>query len=110
MIQFQTRYKFDKEIDGRDELREWTVKVTDFKSWGSHYTFIVEAAGSGIRVITGPHNSGWFITILDWRVSASYRDPSDTFLVFERLTSVMGPVDAKSVSSAISALYENGMF
>lgn len=84
-----------------DGIRDiWTGKITDIKSYESHYEMLIESRSS-LRVIFGRSSSGGFACLPDYRIACHLAHLKDCFWNTEQLVSVLGAVDGITVARAL---------
>ena len=82
---------------------KWLGRITDFKSYGTHYEIKIESR-SGILVLFGKTAQGAFACMPDFGAGCHLVNPKDLFWNSEQLVSVLGKVDGITVAAALKAL------
>jgi len=88
---------------GKRGNEEWQGKITDFKSYGTHYEIRIQSR-SGILVLYGKTTQGAFACMPDFGAGCHLVSPRDLFWNTEQLVRALGNVDGITVASAIYAL------
>jgi hypothetical protein len=79
---------------------EWIGKIQSVYNHGSHYEMKIESR-SGITILFGKSNAGYFLSAPDYGVGCHLADLSDKFWNSEQLIRVLGPVDGITVAEAL---------
>ena len=88
---------------GNHRTEKWSGKITDFKSYGTHYEIKIQSR-SGILVLFGKTSHGAFACIPDFGAGCHLANPRDLFWNTEQLVRILGKVDGTTVAAALNAL------
>lgn len=83
-----------------NEREKWIGEIKYIKNYGSHYEMYVEGR-SGLLVIFGEQSSGNFLCIPNFNVGSELSHLTDRFWNTERLTPIIGEVDAITIAEAL---------
>lgn len=90
-----------------DETINWNAELKYIKFYQNFYEAIIEGRGSSLNIIVGfTENYNW-IAIPNYDVSTSLSRFDDIFWNEEKLSSLIGCVDASTVSHVISFIEYN---
>jgi len=87
----------------KNRSEKWVGRITDFKSYGTHYEIRIESR-SGIVVLFGKTAQGAFACMPDFGAGCHLVNPRDLFWNTERLIRVLGKVDGITVATALYVL------
>lgn len=87
-----------------DKLESWNVNIKSIIDYNTYYEVIVEARGSSILILVGSTNEYNWISLPIQEVSCSLSQFDDIFWNIERLTPLIGIVDASTVVNTIATL------
>lgn len=90
-----------------DEKIVWNAKLKYLKNYQNFYEAIIEARGSSLNIIVGSTDNYNWVAIPNYEVSTSLSRFDDIFWNEEKLSSLIGCVDASTVSHVISFIEYN---
>ncbi len=93
-----------------DKNREpsiWEASLEVLKKRGTTLELRFTGRGSSIHAIVGPQINGKFICIPNYDVGSELAGYQDTFWNRERLTPLIGVVDATTVANGLACLISN---
>ena len=82
---------------------KWQGRITEFKSYGTHYEFKIESR-SAILVVFGKTAQGAFACMPDFGAGCHLVNPRDQFWNTEKLCRVLGKIDGITVAAALNSL------
>lgn len=87
-------------IDNKQET--WQANLKSITNYGAYYEAMIEARGTYFNMLVGKTDNYDWVALPTQEVSCSLASPSDTFWNEERLTSLIGVVDATTIVTVIS--------
>jgi len=84
----------------------WTASVDVIDSYGPFMEVCFCGRGSSLHAIIGPQESGHFICIPAYNAGCELAEYDDVFWNTERLSSVIGRVDALTIAQGLYTLDE----
>ena len=89
-------------LDSDGDLKRWDGCWIKGVSQTGQTELIVKGRGSMYHVILGYCSTGNYLCIPDQRISCPLGRLSDTFWNYEQLSSLLGPVDAITITTALA--------
>jgi hypothetical protein len=87
----------------------WTGIITSIINYGSHYEITIDSR-SGILVLLGKTSMGNFACMPDFGAGCHLGTLDDKFYSTEKLSSVLGKIDAITVASALYSIADKIQF
>ena len=82
----------------------WNASLDVISRLGSFLELRFRGRGSSLHAIVGPQINGHFICIPNYDIGSELAEYQDAFLNRERLTPLIGEVDAITVAQGLAAL------
>lgn len=90
-----------------DETIKWNAELKYIKFYQNFYEAIIEGRGSSLNIIVGFTDNYNWIAIPNYEVSTSLSRFDDIFWNEEKLSSLIGVIDASTISHTISFIEYN---
>lgn len=85
-----------------DKQQTWQANLKSIMNYGDYYEATIEARSTCFNMLVGETDNYYWVALPIQEVSCSLANPSDTFWNEERLTSLIGVVDATTIATVIS--------
>lgn len=90
------------EVTGKTD--RWDMDLYIISQTGPFTEFVANGRGSSMHAIAGPHANGNFLCLPAHGVGSELAAFTDTFWNYERLSALVGPVDATTLVTALKYL------
>ena len=90
-----------------DKQQTWHANLKSIMNYGDYYEATIEARGTHFAMLVGKTDNYNWVALPIQEVSCSLASPSDTFWNEERLTSLIGVVDATTIATVISFIEQH---
>lgn len=90
-----------------DKQQTWQANLKSIMNYGDYYEATIEARGTHFAMLVGKTDNYNWVALPIQEVSCSLASPSDTFWNEERLTSLIGMVDATTIAIVISFIEQH---
>lgn len=94
------------EFNCKTEDEKWSAIINQFQNYNSYYMANISARGSSINILVGSTDNYNWVALPTYNISSELSHFSDVFWNTEKLTSLIGIVDAVTVATAISFIYQ----
>lgn len=85
-----------------NKQQTWQANLKSIMNYGDYYEATIEARSTCFNMLVGKTDNYDWVALPIQEVSCSLANPSDTFWNEERLTSLIGVVDATTISRSIA--------
>lgn len=90
-----------------DKQETWQARLTSINSYDDYYEVNVEARSTHFDMLVGRTDNYYWVALPIQEVSCSLAYPTDIFWNAERLSSLIGTVDATTIATAIAFIYKH---
>lgn len=87
-------------IDNKQET--WQANLKSIMNYGDYYEATIEARSTYFNMLVGKTDNYDWVALPTQKVSCSLANPNDTFWNEERLSVLIGAVDATTIATVIS--------
>lgn len=86
------------------ESDRWDLNLSIISRKGPFTEFVANGRGSSMHAIAGPQVNGNFLCLPAYGVGSELAAYTDVFWNYERLSGLIGPVDAATLATALKYL------
>lgn len=90
-----------------EKQETWQATLKSIINYGDYYEATIEARSTHFDMLVGATDTYHWVALPIQEVSCSLSNPSDTFWNEERLTSLIGVVDATTISRSIAFIEQH---
>lgn len=90
--------------NGDIEEERWDLELCIISRQGPFTEFVASGHGSHLHAITGPQTNGNFLCLPAHGIGSELASFTDVFWNYERLSTLIGPIDATTLTTALKYL------